>query len=143
MAAKKKSETDKKTEAKTKKAPAKKSVKAKEIKSEVKAPACDIKIGFAPTRRAIFSAPAAVEYRKLTAKRLKELNINFVDIDDINEEGLLYDDEGLEKIIAKFKADRVKIMAYVISGFCAAWIGLINTAQLSAAHPCFIMGPSR
>lgn len=49
-----------------------------------------IKIGYAPTRRAIFSAPAAVEYRKLTADRLRELSIDFVDIDDINEEGLLY-----------------------------------------------------
>ena len=60
-------------------------------------------LGFAPTRRAIFSAPAAVEYRGLTAKRLKELNVDFVDIDDINEEGLLYDDEGMEKIYKKFK----------------------------------------
>ena len=66
-----------------------------------------IKIGFAPTRRAIFSAPAAVEYRKLTAERLRELKIDFVDIDDVNEEGLLYDDAGLEKIIAKFKAEKV------------------------------------
>ena len=32
-----------------------------------------IKLGFAPTRRAIFSAPAAVTFRNLTAKRLKEL----------------------------------------------------------------------
>ena len=39
-----------------------------------------IKLGFAPTRRAIFSAPAAVEYRKLTAERLRELGIDFVDI---------------------------------------------------------------
>ena len=38
-----------------------------------------IKLGFAPTRRAIFSAPAAVEYRNLTAARLKELGIDFVD----------------------------------------------------------------
>ncbi len=65
-----------------------------------------IKLGFAPTRRAIFSAPAAVEYRRLTADRLRELNIDFVDIDDINEEGLLYDDAGLEKIIAKFQRER-------------------------------------
>ena len=49
----------------------------------------NIKLGFAPTRRAIFSAPAAVEYRKLTAERLRDLGIDFVDIDDINEEGLL------------------------------------------------------
>ncbi len=66
-----------------------------------------IKIGYAPTRRAIFSAPAAVEYRKLTADRLRELKIDFVDIDDVNDEGLLYDDAGLEKIIAKFKAEKV------------------------------------
>ena len=35
--------------------------------------------------------------------------------------------------LSGIKADRVKILAYVISGFCAAWIGIINTAQLSAA----------
>ena len=61
-----------------------------------------IKLGFAPTRRAIFSAPAAVEYRKLTADRLRELGGDFVDIDDINEEGLLYDDEGMAAICEKF-----------------------------------------
>ena len=37
--------------------------------------------------------------------------------------------------LSGIKADRVKILVYIISGFCAAWIGLINTAQLSAAHP--------
>ena len=66
-----------------------------------------IKLGFAPTRRAIFSAPAAVEYRNKTADRLRELNIDFVDIDDVNEEGLLYDDEGLNKIIEKFRRENV------------------------------------
>lgn len=66
-----------------------------------------IKIGYAPTRRAIFSAPAAVEFRKLIADRLRELDVDFVDIDDINDEGLLYDDEGLEKIIRKFKDEKV------------------------------------
>ena len=66
-----------------------------------------IKLGFAPTRRAIFSAPAAVEYRKLTAQRLRELDIDFVDIDDINEEGLLYDDAGMYAIAEKFKKEKV------------------------------------
>ncbi|MBQ7732829.1 MAG: hypothetical protein IJT58_02270, partial [Synergistaceae bacterium] len=99
MAAKKK-EADKKEDVKkaeTKKAPAKKASAKVVVKAPAPAPECKIKLGFAPTRRAIFSAPAAVEYRKLTAARLKELNINFVDIDDVNEEGLLYDDAGLEK----------------------------------------------
>ena len=62
-----------------------------------------IRLGFAPTRRAIFSAPAAVEYRNLTAARLRELGIDFVDIDDINEEGLLYDDAGMYAIAEKFR----------------------------------------
>ncbi|ANU45162.1 fucose isomerase [Enterocloster clostridioformis] len=66
-----------------------------------------IKIGFAPTRRSIFSAPDAVKYRKLTAERLKELKIDFVDITDINEEGLLYCDEDRMKIAEKFKQERV------------------------------------
>lgn len=37
--------------------------------------------------------------------------------------------------LSGIKADMVKIMVYMISGFCAAWVGMINTAQLSAAHP--------
>ncbi|MBR2764862.1 MAG: L-fucose/L-arabinose isomerase family protein [Blautia sp.] len=66
-----------------------------------------IKLGYAPTRRSIFSAPAALEYRKLTADRLRELGIDFVDIDDINDEGLLFDDEGMMKIAEKFKKEKV------------------------------------
>ena len=66
-----------------------------------------IKIGYAPTRRSIFSAPDAVKYRGLTAKRLEELGIDFVDITDINEEGLLYNDEDMYKIAEKFKKEKV------------------------------------
>lgn len=66
-----------------------------------------IKLGFAPTRRSIFSAPDAIKYRGLTAKRLKELDIDFVDITDINEEGLLYNDSDVKKIADKFKAEGV------------------------------------
>ncbi|MBP3902668.1 MAG: L-fucose/L-arabinose isomerase family protein [Blautia sp.] len=66
-----------------------------------------IKIGYAPTRRAIFSAPAAILFRGLIADRLRELDIDFVDIDDINDEGLLFDDEGMYKIAEKFKREKV------------------------------------
>ena len=63
-----------------------------------------IKLGFAPTRRSIFSAPDAVKYRGLTADRLRELGVEFVDIDDVNEEGLLYSEDDRLKILEKFKA---------------------------------------
>lgn len=61
-------------------------------------------LGFAPTRRSIFSAPAAVEYANRTRKKLQELGVSFVDIDDVNDEGLLYDEAGRVKIAEKFKS---------------------------------------
>lgn len=66
-----------------------------------------IKLGFAPTRRSIFSAPDAIKYRNITAERLKELNIEFVDITDINEEGLLYDDKDMLAIAKKFRDEEI------------------------------------
>lgn len=66
-----------------------------------------IKLGFAPTRRNIFSAPDALKYRNLIAEKLKELEIDFVDITDINDEGLLYDDNDRHKIAEKFKAEEI------------------------------------
>ena len=64
-----------------------------------------VKIGYAPTRRSIFSAPDAIKYRNLTADRLRELGVDFVDIDDINEEGLLYNEEDRQKVVEKFRAE--------------------------------------
>ena len=66
-----------------------------------------IKLGFAPTRRSIFSAPDAVRYRGLTAQKLREMGVEFVDIDDINEEGLLYDENDRLKIAEKFKREKI------------------------------------
>lgn len=66
-----------------------------------------IKLGYVPTRRSIFSAPDAIKYRGLTADRLTELGIDFVDITDINEEELLYDDRDVEKIAEKFEKEGV------------------------------------
>jgi erythritol transport system permease protein len=37
--------------------------------------------------------------------------------------------------LAGVRVPRVKLLTYVISGFCAAVVGLIITSQLVAAHP--------
>lgn len=63
-----------------------------------------IKIGFAPTRRSIFSAPDAVKFANLTRDRLRELGVDFVDITDINDEGLLYQECDRIKIRDKFRS---------------------------------------
>ena len=62
-----------------------------------------IVLGYAPTRRSIFSAPDARKYRAIIADKLRELGVEFVDIDDINEEGLLYDEGGRLKVLKKFQ----------------------------------------
>lgn len=66
-----------------------------------------IKLGYVPTRRSIFSAPDAIKYRGLTAERMKELGIDFVDITDINDEGLLYDDNDVAWVEEKFRKEGV------------------------------------
>lgn len=66
-----------------------------------------MKLGYVPTRRSIFSAPDALKFRKLTAQKLQELKVDYVDITDINEEGLLYDDADVEKIAEKFRREGV------------------------------------
>ena len=63
-----------------------------------------VKIGFAPTRRSIFSAPDAIKFADLTRQRLRELNVEFVDIKDINKEGLLYQECDRIEIEKKFRA---------------------------------------
>ena len=66
-----------------------------------------IRIGLAPTRRSIFSAPDAIKFADLTRDRLDALGVDYVDIRDINAEGLLYDDDDRVKIAKKFKEEGV------------------------------------
>lgn len=68
-----------------------------------------IVLGYAPTRRSIFSAPDAVKYADLTRKKLRELGVAFVDIDDIAEDGLLHDEADRSKIAEKFKREQVDL----------------------------------
>ena len=67
----------------------------------------EIIIGYAPTRRSIFSAPAAMQYADHTRERLKDLGVKFVDIDDISSDGLLHCEEDEIKIAEKFTAAKV------------------------------------
>lgn len=67
-----------------------------------------VRIGLVPTRRSIFSAPDAVKYADLTRKRLEELGVEFVDIKDINEEGLFYDEADRDRMKEKFLKEKVK-----------------------------------
>jgi hypothetical protein len=49
-----------------------------------------IKLGLAPTRRYVFSVEDAHRYKKLVEDKLRQWDVDFVTIDEINEEGLLF-----------------------------------------------------
>ena len=72
-----------------------------------------IRLGFAPTRRSIFSAPAAVEYADYTREKLRKMGVDFVDIDDIAEDGLLHDESDRIRIEEKFKKEKVDGLAFL------------------------------
>lgn len=98
-----------------------------------------VKLGFAPTRRSIFSAPDAVKYADLTRQKLRELGVEFVDINDIAEDGLLHDDADRIRIEEKFKAEKVDGLFFPHGNFGTEY----EVARLAKALnvPVLLWGP--
>lgn len=98
-----------------------------------------IKIGYAPTRRDVFSKEEAHRFRELILDEVKKFDAEIVDIEDINAEGLLYDDADVEKVAAKFIAAGVDGIFFPHCNFgcehCAAKVA----AKLK--KPVLLWGP--
>jgi L-fucose isomerase-like protein len=63
-------------------------------------------LGYAPTRRFVFSAEDAFKYKVLIREKIESfgLDIEIVDLEGINEEGLLYNDNiSADAIIRRFR----------------------------------------
>ena len=93
-----------------------------------------IRIGYAPTRRSIFSAPDARRYRRIIADRLRELNVEFVDIDDINDEGLLFDEDDRVRVLEKFRNAEVDGLFLPHCNFGTEFICARLAKDLSLIH---------
>lgn len=69
-----------------------------------------LKLGYAPTRRFVFSAEDAFKYKVLIKEKIESfgMDIDIVDIEGINEEGLLYDDNiNADSLADRFKKEGV------------------------------------
>lgn len=66
-----------------------------------------ITIGYAPTRRNVFSIEEAIKYKKIILNRVKKYGFNIVDIDNINEDGLLVTNTDVDSTVKKFKENKV------------------------------------
>ncbi len=98
-----------------------------------------IKLGFVPTRRSVFSAPDAIKYRGLTVERLRELGVDVVDIDDINSEGLLFDDSHIQPIVDKFTAAGVDGIMLCHANFGTEYLCARLARELG--KPVLLWGP--
>lgn len=66
-----------------------------------------VKLGFAPTRRNIFSKENAIEYKNLIKEKMKQLQIDFIDLEWLNHEGLLFDNNDVERVAKRFREEQV------------------------------------
>lgn len=67
-----------------------------------------IKLGFAPTRRNVFSREDSQKYKALTQEKIKSLPyIEIIDLDWLNDEGMLFNSEDVPKIVKKFSNENV------------------------------------
>lgn len=65
------------------------------------------RLGYAPTRRVTFSKEEAGRYRKLILEKIGQYGIEIVDIDWLNEEGLLFDVQQVNDVFKRFRHEFV------------------------------------
>ena len=63
----------------------------------------ELTIGFVPTSRNVFNREDALKYKRLILSKIKTFGCKIIDIEDINEDGMLASDDDVNKIIKKFK----------------------------------------
>lgn len=100
-------------------------------------------LGFAPTRRgSAFVNPDALKYKALIREKLERIcgeNVELVDVEDINGEGLLMGPEDVPKVIEKFKARKVNALFFPHCNFGSEH----SVAKVAAALgvPVLLWGP--
>lgn len=100
-----------------------------------------IKLGIAATRRFVFSKEDAHKYKDLVIEKIKGMeDVEVVDIESINSEGLLFDDDQhADRIVELFKKEKVDAVFFPHTNF-----GTENTVCRVAqgvGKPVLLWGP--
>lgn len=98
-----------------------------------------IKIGYAPTRRDVFSKEEAHKFREIVLEKIKGFDAELVDIDDINEEGLLFDDKDVDKVVEKFQRAGVDGIFFPHCNFGSEHC--VSKVASAVGKPVLIWGP--
>jgi len=98
-----------------------------------------ITLGYVPTRRDVFSKTEALRFRNLVKEKIRGWGAELVDIDDLNEEGLLYDEHDLPEAIRKIKDANVDGLFFPHCNFGTE--DLVAKLASAIGKPVLIWGP--
>lgn len=98
-----------------------------------------IKLGYAPTRRDVFSIQEAIKYKRIIRDRISEWDVEIVDLEGINEEGLLFDEIDLDAVIKRFKQAEVEALFFPHCNFGTE--DLVAKVAKALNVPVLLWGP--
>ena len=103
-----------------------------------------LKLGFVPTRRKLFNIPEAIRYKELIKDKVENLarefeDVEIYDIDWINDEGLLFDEGDLEKIVEYLKESGVDALFFPHCNFGSE--DLVGKVSKAIGKPILLWGP--
>lgn len=99
----------------------------------------NLKLGVVGTRRDIFSKEDALKYNALILSRLEEMGIDFADIMDLNEEGLLFDEKDVDAIVDHLKKEKVDALFFPHCNFGTE--DLVAKVAKEIGKPVLLWGP--
>lgn len=98
-----------------------------------------IRIGYAPTRRDVFSAEDAQKHKNMILEKIKQYDAEIIDINDINDEGLLFDQSDVDSIVNKFNSAGVDGVFFPHCNFGSE--DLVAKVAKAVGKPVLIWGP--
>ena len=98
-----------------------------------------IKLGFCPTRRDVFSKEEAQRYREIVLDSLGRYDISLVDLKGLNEEELLCRREETERIIDRFRCEKIDAVFFPHCNFGSE--NLVAAVAQALQVPALLWGP--
>ena len=99
----------------------------------------NLAIGYAPTRRTVFSREDALKYKKLAADKIRSMGYRLIDIEDINEDGLLIGEADIAAAVKKFKHSEVDCLIAPHCNFGTE--DIVARVAREMALPLLLWGP--
>lgn len=69
-----------------------------------------MRLGIAATRRNMFSREEAIRMKKEVLRRIKDRGVDFIDLEWLNKDGLLYDANDVEAVEKRFRSEGVEAL---------------------------------